>query len=131
VRAEFYRGDDADTTVGVARVEGPRIEVESDDPATRAAIGRIFRLTPVVLDDASLRSLGASGEAVLEPGSAEWFRAAATQRAAHDGLSVRLVPEASGNGGWDPASAYCTFRQSVNRILAGSHPDAEPRVPTW
>ncbi len=125
MRAEFYRGGD-EIPVGVARFTGSRVEVESEDDSTRAAIGRVFRLTPVAVDDASLRSLGASGAAVLEPGSPDWFRAAAIQRASQAGVSVRLVPEATGHGGWDPASAYRTFRQSVNRLLAASPPEAEP-----
>ncbi|MDP9342692.1 MAG: hypothetical protein M3Q23_11500 [Actinomycetota bacterium] len=127
MRAEFYRGEDADTPVGVARLDGPRVDIHSGDAAVRAAIARIFRLTPVVVDDASLRPLGSSGEAMLEPGSLEWFRAAAVRRAADEGLSVRLVPEAKGHGGWDPASAYRTFQQSVDRLLAGSPLEAEPQ----
>ena len=119
MRAEFYRGDESGTVVGTATWDSFRVQVESDDPKTRRAIGRIFRPTPVVVDDAALRSLGANGEAVLQPGSMEWFEAAATRRAADEGLAVRLVPEARGHGGWDPASAYRTFRQSVGRILAG------------
>jgi hypothetical protein len=127
MRAEFYRGD-GETPVGVASLAGPRAEVESDDDATRAAIQRIFRLTPVVVDDASMRSLGASGEALLEPGGPEWFRAAATQRTMQEGLTVRLIPEAVGHGGWDPASAYRTFRQAVNRLLLSPEPEEEPHA---
>ena len=125
MRAEFYRGDESGTVVGTATWDSFRVQVESDDPKTRRAIGRIFRPTPVVVDDAALRSLGANGEAVLQPGSMEWFEAAATRRAADEGLAVRLVPEARGHGGWDPASAYRTFRQSVDRILAGPRDEGE------
>jgi hypothetical protein len=122
MRAEFYR-EGSDTPVGVARLAGSRVEVESDDDAARVGIGRIFRLTPVAVDDAALRSLGATGEAVLEPGGPEWFQAAALQRAAQEGLSARLIPEATGHAGWDPASAYRTFGQSVNRMLAPPQAD--------
>ena len=130
MRAEFYRtGDNGgeDAPVGTARLTGSGVQVESDDEAARTAIGRVLRLTPVAVDDASLRSLGASGESVLEPGGPEWFRAAAVQRATQEGLSVRLVPEAAGHGGWDPASAYRTFQQSVNRLLTAPQPEAEPQ----
>jgi hypothetical protein len=126
MRAEFYRKDEAKTLAGTARWVGPGIEVQADHDDARAAIGRIFRPIPVVVDDASLRSLGASGEAVLQPGSVEWFEAAAIQRAAGEGLSGRLVPDAQGRGGWDPASAYRTFRQSVNLLLEGS-----PATPSY
>jgi hypothetical protein len=125
MRAEFH-GEGGEAPVGAARLAGSRVEVDAGDDAAREAIGRIFRLIPVVVDDASLRYLGASGEAILEPGDAQWFRAAAVQRAPQEGLSVRLVPEATGHGGWDPASAYRTFRQSVNRLL--TPPEALPEA---
>jgi len=116
MRAEFYRPDDEGVVVGVARWDGRVAHVESDDDRTRSVISRIFRATPVVVDDASLRPMGARGEAVLQPGSLDWFRAAAASRARQEGLQVRFVPEAGGQGGWDPASAYRTFRQAVARM---------------
>jgi len=124
MRAEFYRADDPETVLGTARWDGHRVTVESDQPEVRAAISRIFRPAPVVVDDPSLRSLGAGGESLLEPGSLEWFEAAAVRRAPDEGFAVRVVPEAVGHGGWDPASAYCTFRQSVYRIVGTPRPDA-------
>jgi hypothetical protein len=75
------------------------------------------------VDDASLRRLGASGEVVVQPGSLDWFRVAAQSRAASEGLRVRLVPEARGRGGWDPASAYRTLRQTVAQMAATAEGD--------
>jgi hypothetical protein len=124
MRVEFYRSDDPETVVGAALWDGRRVVIDEDDKDVRAAFSRVFRLTPVVVDDASLRTLGAGGEALLEPGSLEWFEAAANRRGPEEGFAVRVVPEAVGRGGWDPASAYRTFRQSVRRLVVGQ--PAEP-----
>jgi len=119
MRAEFYRPDDSEEVLGTARWDGRAAQVEAADPGVRSAIDRIFRATPVVLDDPSLRPQGARGEVVVQPGTLDWFRAAAS-RAAGEGLRVRFVPEARAPGGWDPASAYRTFRQAVARLVGGS-----------
>jgi hypothetical protein len=126
MRADFYRAEDPESVLGVAWWDGREVVVDADDPDAGAAISRVFRLTPVVVEDASLRSLGAGGEALLEPGSLEWFEAAALHRAPHEGLAVRIVPEAMGHGGWDPASAYRTFRQSVHRMVGGPAQEGPP-----
>ena len=62
-------------------------------------------------------SLGARGESVIQPGSIEWFRAAAFDRAEREGFAVRVVPEVTGQGGWDPAAAYRTFREDMTRLI--------------
>ena len=117
MRAEFHPPEDPSNVVGTAVWDGHRAVMDADDPAIRASLERIFKLTPVVVDDPSYRSLGALGESVIQPGNAEWFRAAAYGRAAPEGLKARVVPEVIGQGGWDPASAYRTFREDIGRLL--------------
>ena len=56
---------------------------------------------------------------MIEPGSLEWFRAAAFARGPSIGFHVRLVPEVTGQGGWDPAAAYRTFRDAMTLIVEG------------
>ncbi|HEX9377627.1 MAG TPA: hypothetical protein VGB19_15490 [Actinomycetota bacterium] len=133
MRAEFYRPDDPEKVVATARWDGRRAQIESDDDAARASVRKILRPTPVVVDDGSLRPLGSSGESVVQPGTLEWFRAAAQARAAPEGLRARLVPEALAHTGWDPASAYRTFRQVVADLESpathGSEPQAESARP--
>ena len=125
MRAEFYRPDDVEDVVGVARWDGRTVHVDAPEEEMRSRISRVFRLTPVVADDPAFRPLGTRGEAVLEPGTLDWFRAAAVTRVG-EGLSVRLVPEVQGQGGWDPASAYRTFRQAVATMVARSQPQEQP-----
>jgi hypothetical protein len=119
VKAEFTRPDASDHVVGRA-IWKPGIPViESDDDEVRAALGRMFRPVPVVIDDASLRSFGTSGPVVLQPGSLRWFRAAAETRAAAEDLAVRFVGTTETAMGWDPAGAYRTFAASDARRQAG------------
>jgi hypothetical protein len=117
MRAEVYRPNDEGTVVGEAVWDGRAVRIETEDDSVRTSLARIFRLTPVVVADTSLRPLYAGGEVVVNPGSLEWFREAALTRADREGLRVRLVPEAQGRGGWDPASAYRTFRQAATRLV--------------
>ena len=117
MRAEFLRADDPTGVVGTATWDGERAVIDADDPRVREVLERIFRSAPVVVDDPSYRSLGALGEAVIQPGNAEWFRAAAYQRARAEGLKARVIPELVGQGGWDPAAAYRTFREDMGRLL--------------
>ncbi len=126
MRAEFYRPGDPETVVGTARWDGRRAQVEASDDEIRSVLRRIFRSSPVVADDSSLRPLGSTGESVLQPGSLEWFRAAATSRATGSGLAARLVPEVPPRTGWDPASAYRTFRQVVARLESPATGRNEP-----
>jgi hypothetical protein len=119
MKVEFYRPDDPTEVVGVSRWDGRTAGVEAADQDVRFAIDRVFRPTPVVVDDPSLRPLGARGESVVHPSSLDWFRAAAITRSREEGLRVRFVPEVRTPGGWDPASAYRTFRQAVARLEEG------------
>lgn len=102
--------------VAIATWDGERATIE---PAAEASEGlaTIFRPTPVVVEDASLRRQGTHGEALLQPGTLEWFRAALLTRAGMLGLGVRFVPGVSA-GGWDPASQYRTFEEQVGRLTA-------------
>jgi len=126
MRADFYREGDPETVVGFAQWNGRRAEVDASDAEVRAALVRLFRATPVVVDDAALRPMGASGEVAVQPGSLEWFRTAAVARASTADLRVRLVPDVSTRTGWDPASAYRTFRQVVTRLESPAGPIEEP-----
>jgi hypothetical protein len=118
MRVEFFRANTPDEVVGRARWDGRRAVIEAQDEAIKKRIAEVFRLTPVVVDDASMRSLGSHGTSVLEPGSLEWFRAAALTRAARVGLTARMVPEFAPGTGWDPAADYRTFRNEIRRLDA-------------
>jgi hypothetical protein len=126
MRAEFYRPDDPENVVGTVRWDGRRAQIDASDDEIRSTLLQILRPSPVVADDASLRPLGSKGESVLQPGSLEWFRVAATSRASGTGLVARLVPEVPPRTGWDPASAYRTFRQVVTRLESPATGRGEP-----
>ena len=117
MRAEFRRRDDGSDVVATAAWDGRGVLIDVTDPGARGALERIFRPTPVVVDDASLRPLGARGEVMIQPGNLEWFREAAFARAGQEGLAVKLVPEVAGQGGWDPAGAYRTFGEDMERLI--------------
>jgi len=114
VRAEFVRADVPAEVVGSATWLGNGVAIE-DGGEVGEALDRIFRPSPVVIDDPSLRSFGTAGPAVLQPGSLQWFRAAAQARAPAEGLAVRFVPDGAASIGWDPAGAYRTFPAAAER----------------
>jgi hypothetical protein len=115
MQARFHRPDEPDEEVGSVTWTGSRVEYGDAAEETLAALRRIFRPAPVVIDDASLRSFGTSGPAVLEPGDLRWFLAAAQTRSGSEGLAARLLPDGDEAMGWDPAGAYRTFGASVER----------------
>jgi hypothetical protein len=115
MRAEFHRDDDPEAVVGSARWSPEGVEIDADDPKVRRSIGRIYRGTNVVVDDASLRSFGTSGPEVLAPGSLGWFLAATKARAGAEKLGFRLAPDRGRRMGWDPAGAYRGFLDQVER----------------
>jgi hypothetical protein len=125
VRAEFYEEDDPERVAAVARWNGRTVDVDASTDDAEDRVRRAFRLTPVVVDDPALRPLAARGESVVQPGSLEWFRTAALTRAGETGYRVRMVPEVRGHGGWDPASAYRTFRQTVAHLVAQADEQGE------
>jgi ABC-type microcin C transport system duplicated ATPase subunit YejF len=96
---------------------GLRGHPRADRKAMRAHLGSLLKATPVVVDDPSLRRPGTSGASLLEPGSSEWFRAALLERSEPLGLKVRFVAEEI-VGGWDPAAAYRTFGEEIERLTS-------------
>jgi hypothetical protein len=123
VRVEFFRPNAPDDVVGRARWDGKRAVVETDDDEVRPKLERVFRITPIVVNDASTRMLGASGESVFQPGSLEWFRAAALTRAGEAELAARIIPDLRPGTGWDPAADYRTFRNEIRRLDAAEVPE--------
>jgi hypothetical protein len=101
--------------LGGARWDGQHVQIEAEDPEIEAALRRIFRPSSVIAEDPSTGQKGARGPSTVQPGSLEWFRWAAQNRAKEEGLAVRLVA-ATGPGGWDPAASYRPFREQV-RLL--------------
>jgi len=116
VRAELYRPDAADAVVAVAAWEGKQARLDVKD-ASVPGLDRIFRPTPIAIDDPALRHPGTSGPVVLQPGDLEWFRAALLIRAPELGLAVRFVSGAV-VGGYDPASQYRSFEEQVERLTS-------------
>jgi hypothetical protein len=115
MRAEFHREDQPEAVVGSARWTPEGVEIEADDPKVRRAIGRIYRGTNVVVDDAALRSFGTTGPEVLDPGNLRWFLAATKARSGAEKLGFRLSPNPGRRMGWDPAGAYRRFSEQVER----------------
>ena len=113
MRAELYRPDAPESVVAIATWSDGRANLEVLDPSIER-LDTLVRPTPVVVDDPSLRPPGTHGEALLEPGSSAWFRAAMQTRAEPLGLRVRFV---AGQivGGWDPAASYRSFDEQVDR----------------
>jgi hypothetical protein len=114
MRAEFFRESDAEQIVGTATWDGRSVSTDaSGDPDAASTLERIFRPTPVVVDDPALRPVGSFGPAVLEPGDLRWFMAAAMTRGAAEGLAARFVVDDPQGMGWDPAGAYRPFLEVV------------------
>jgi hypothetical protein len=114
VRAELYRPAAPESVVAIATWSDGRASIEVLDESIER-LDTLVRPMPVVVDDPSLRPPGTHGEALLEPGSAAWFRAALRTRAEPLGLRVRFV---AGQivGGWDPAASYRSFDEHVDRL---------------
>jgi hypothetical protein len=107
MKAVFVRADDPETSVGSAAWSKDGARVEADNDEIREKLERVFHESPIVIDDPSLRSFGTGGPVVLQPGTLRWFRAAARERGAGEGLGVRFVADEP--VGWDPAGAYRPF----------------------
>ena len=129
MRAEFFKPDSPDQIVGVGTWDGAGVRIEADDDRIRLALSRIFRPTPVAVDDPALRPAGSTGPVVLPPGSLRWFQAAAGGRSKAEGLAVRFAPDARDPIGWDPAGAYETFGEVIERKerLAGGAMESSSR----
>ena len=127
MRAEFFRPDEPDQIVAAATWDGRSVVIdEAGDPERVGLMGRIFRSTPVVVDDPAMRPVGTTGPVVLEPGDLRWFMAAARTRAVAEGLGVRLVVDDLRGMGWDPAGAYVPFLSTVASFdPAAARPDQD------
>ena len=121
MKVEFHTPDDPETVVGTATWDGTQASVESGDDEVAAKLWKIFRVTPVIADDAAYRRMGTKGEVAVQPGNLEWFRAAAQVRAPEAGLVARLVPGVT-EGGYDPAAGYRTFEEAIERLVTGRDP---------
>lgn len=113
MRAEFHL-DDPKKVLATVQWDRRGLDI-SADREIEAKVRRIFRPTPVVVDDPAIRSSGTSGPVVLHPGTLLWFRVAAQVRSDAEGLNVRFVPEGQDVMGWDPAGAYRTFGETIER----------------
>jgi hypothetical protein len=113
--AELYRPDEPERVLAVATWSSGSGSIEVLEPIE--GLDRLLRPTPVVVADPALLPRGAHGEALLQPGSLEWFRAALLTRAPSLGLAVRFVVDDVRNG-WDPAANYREFREQVRRLTA-------------
>lgn len=106
------------TLVATAAWVDGRPVISCDDDEVRKALERAFRSTPVVTGDASYRRQGTHGDVMVQPGSLEWFRAVAFDRApAEADVEARLVPGIT-EGGFDPAAGYRRFDESIERLSA-------------
>jgi hypothetical protein len=116
VKVELSRPDEPDTVVATIAWADGRAVIDTPDDILRASLQKVFRRTPVVLDDASYRRLGTSGEVLIQPGDLEWFRALVQTRIpAETSLVARFVPGVT-EGGFDPAAGYRTFEQQIERL---------------
>jgi hypothetical protein len=122
VRAAFMTGEGEDVCVrAMAAWYGDRVHVEADDPADAEAVRRVFRPTPLVVDDPAARGPGTTGPVQHQPGSLAWFRAAATVRGpAETGMAVRL-DAGTMEGGFDPAANYRDFEEQIARLDRDAH----------
>jgi hypothetical protein len=117
MKFEMHTPDEPDTVVATATWDAGRVVVEASDPVLRDRLQRVFRHTPVIVDDASYRRLGTHGDVVLEPGDLEWFRAVAHARLSKEtDLVARLVAGAR-EGGYDPAAGTGTFESAIERLM--------------
>ncbi|HWC31676.1 MAG TPA: hypothetical protein VG709_00945, partial [Actinomycetota bacterium] len=98
---------------GGAEWDGRRAVVRADDDDVRATLQRVFRVSPVVTPDPAARPTGSRADAIVEPGTLEWFREAAAVRGEAEGLSARFVTTRP--GGWDPAGSYVPMELWVGR----------------
>jgi hypothetical protein len=124
--ARFYRADDPANVLADVRFRDGSLEIGAEDDRTREAVSRIFHLSPVLTDDPAFVPPGASGPAVVQPGSLPWFQAAARVRGGTEGLAVRFVPEEDRAMGWDPAGAYRTFTEDLARRVRIGGPARSP-----
>jgi len=68
MQVEVHRPDEPDTVLATATWQAGGVVIEAEDPTVRERVERVFRHTPVVVDDAAYRRSGTRGEVVLQPG---------------------------------------------------------------
>jgi len=118
VKVELHQPDEPDVVVATIAWTDGRPVVDTQDGSLRTALEKVFRRTPVVIDDASYRRQGTAGEVLIQPGDLEWFRAVVQARIpAEAGLIGRFVPGIS-QGGFDPAAGYRTFEDQIERLTS-------------
>jgi hypothetical protein len=116
VKVELRRQDEPDTVVAMVSWTDRQPVIDTEDDILRAMLQKVFRRTPVVIDDPSYRRMGTAGEVLIQPGDLEWFRAVVQARLpAETGLTGRFVPGVS-EGGFDPAAGYRTFEDQIERL---------------
>ena len=116
MKVELSRPDEPDSVVATISWADNRPVIDTSDDILRATLQKVFRRTPVVLDDPSYRRLGTSGDVLIQPGGSGWFRAVVQARIpAETRLSARFVPGVT-EGGFDPAAGYRTFEQQIERL---------------
>jgi hypothetical protein len=116
VKVELHLPDQPDDVVAsVSWIDGQPV-IDTEDDILRSTLQRVFRRTPVVIDDPSYRRMGTAGEVLIQPGDLEWFRAVVQARIpAEAGLAGRFVPGVT-EGGFDPAAGYRTFEEQIERL---------------
>ena len=116
MKVELRRQDEPDTVVAMVSWTDRQPVIDTEDDILRAMLQKVFRRTPVVIDDPSYRRMGTAGEVLIQPGDLEWFRAVVQARLpAETGLTGRFVPGVS-EGGFDPAAGYRTFEDQIERL---------------
>ena len=117
MKVEFYEaGDEQKEAVATVSWDGRVVTATAEDPGVREKLAHAFRRSAIVVDDSALRRLGTSGPVVLQPGSLDWFRAAARYRATEEsGLAARFVSDTVVSG-YDPAANYRPFGEQMELI---------------
>ena len=114
MRAELYRPDAPESVVAIATWSDGSANLEVLDESIER-LDPLVRPTPVVVDDPSLRPPGTHGEALLEPGSSAWFRAALQTRAEPLGLRGHDLSGGMNDVYRVPAAWYLSFDEQVDR----------------
>jgi hypothetical protein len=116
VKVELHRLDQPDAVVATVSWIGGQPVIDTEDDVLGTTLQKVFRRTPVVIDDASYRRMGTAGEVMIQPGDLEWFRAVVQARIpVETSLAARFVPGIT-EGGFDPAAGYRTFEEQIERL---------------
>ncbi|MEO8423184.1 MAG: hypothetical protein ABI595_04640 [Actinomycetota bacterium] len=116
MKVELHRPEQPDAVIATVSWTDGRSVIDTEDNTVRATLQKVFRRTPVVIDDPSYRRMGTTGEVLIQPGDLEWFRAVVQARIpAETGLAARFVPGVT-QGGFDPAAGYRTFEEQIERL---------------